>query len=74
METRPREKNKQLNNLLLPREWKIKCKIPNPALSLHLHLWKIQVSVYESFSKLTWWLWKQESGQDSRADLMQRLF
>jgi len=46
-----REKNKWLHNLTLSREWKIKCKIPIPALPFHL--WKIQVNVYESFSKLT---------------------
>lgn len=49
MENRPREKNKRLNDLTLPREWTIKCKILNPALPFHLHLWKIQVSVRNHF-------------------------
>lgn len=52
MENRPREKNKWLNDLTLPREWKIKRKILNPALPLHLHLWKIQVSVGNHFESL----------------------
>lgn len=49
MENRPREKNKWLNDLTLPREWTIKCKILHPALPFHLCLWKIQVSVCNHF-------------------------
>lgn len=45
MERRPRKKNKWLGDLTLPREWKIKCKTPNPALLFHLHFGKIQVSI-----------------------------